>query len=209
MVHDPYRRIARVYDPIFAGAALGLARATVSLVEPPDNARILDVGCGTGVLLGHCVKRGYRAHGVDPSNAMLDRARRRLGTDAELRQADGRKLPYADGAFDAVFATMVLHELAPDTRRHTLREMIRVTRHRGKIAVADYHDGKLRGLGGVVNRVVTTAAEILAGRAHYAGYRHFKRNGCLPGLVADAPLSITTRKLFAGGNLAVHVLQRS
>jgi hypothetical protein len=61
----------------------------------------------------------------------------------------------------------------------------------------------------VANRVVTTAAEIAAGRAHYAGYRHFKRHGCLGGLIADAPIAIVQRTIVSGGNLAVHILRRT
>lgn len=209
MSADPYRRIARIYDTVFESGARGLAEVTLELADLPPGARVLDVGCGTGILLACCLERGLEAHGVDPSGAMLGVARRRLGDAADLREGSGQQLPFADGELDAVFATMVLHELDPETRARTLAEMIRVTSNSGALAIADYHDGPLRGLGGVLNRVVTTAAEIAAGRAHHAGYRHFKAHGCLPGLVATAPVRIVAQKVVAGGNLAVHVLRRS
>jgi ubiquinone/menaquinone biosynthesis C-methylase UbiE len=208
MPRDPYRHIARLYDRIFESGMRGLAEVTLGLAAPPAGARVLDVGCGTGVFLALCAERGLRGCGVDPSGAMLAVARRRLSDAADLRQGSGTRLPFGDGELDAVFATLVLHELDPITRRATLGEMIRVTANAGVLAIADYHDGPLHGLWGVINRVATTAAELAAGRAHWAGYRHFKAHGCVPGLVADAPVTIIEQKVVAGGNLAVLVLRR-
>jgi len=208
MSADPYRYFARFYDRFFESANRGLAEVTLGLAGPPAGGRALDVGCGTGVLLAVCADRALVPVGVDPSDAMLAVARRRLGATAALHRGSGTRLPFANASFDVVCATMVLHELAPDIRRATLGEMIRVTDPGGVLAIADYHDGPLQGPWGWLNRVATTAAEIVAGRAHWAGYRHFKAHGCLPGLVAGAPVTVVTRKIVAGGNLAVHVLRR-
>ncbi|HVS19451.1 MAG TPA: class I SAM-dependent methyltransferase [Planctomycetota bacterium] len=90
----------------------------------PDGARVLDLGCGTGRLAGHWSDRGWRAVGLDPSHTMLERAARRL----PVVRADGRRLPFADGAFDAVCATFVL-EFAADPVA-VLREARRVARTR-------------------------------------------------------------------------------
>lgn len=50
--------------------------------------------------------------GIDTSTGMLEVARRRLGADAALQVADLRnRLPFADGAFDDVVASLVLHYL--------------------------------------------------------------------------------------------------
>jgi ubiquinone/menaquinone biosynthesis C-methylase UbiE len=50
--------------------------------------------------------------GFDSSAGMLELARRRLGDDADLRVADlGHPLPFPDGAFDDVIASLVLHYL--------------------------------------------------------------------------------------------------
>ncbi len=206
MAADPYRHIARFYDRIFKAGALGLADVTVGLAAPAAGGAVLDVGCGTGLLLSHCLKLGLRATGVDPSPAMLSVARARLGESAELRQEGGHKLSFPDETFDAVFATMVIHELSPEVRRATLTQMLRVTRRSGVVAIADYHCGDKRSLWGLLQLVVTTAAELAAGGAHFAGFRHFKANGCLPGLLREEPVAILRKKTVAGGNIAVHVL---
>ena len=53
------------------------------------------------------------------------------------------------------------------------------------------------------------AAEIGAGRAHFAGYRHFMGNGGLGGLLVGAPVRIAEHKVVASGTLAVHILRRA
>ena len=209
MPDDPYKRIALFYDWLFESGARGLSEVTVGLANLPAEARVLDVGCGTGILLEVCVERGFRAHGVDPSDGMLEVARRRLGASAQLRTGDGQHLPFGDGELDAVFATMVLHELDPVTRANTLAEMIRVTRHDGVLAIADYHNGRLHGLWGWARRGLNLCAEMAAGRAHFAGYRHFMGNGSLGGLLVGAPVVIAEQKVVAGGTLAVHILRRT
>ena len=56
--------------------------------------------------------------GFDKSTKMLEIARRRLGDGADLRVADlGRPLPFPDGAFDDVIASLVLHYLEDWTGR--------------------------------------------------------------------------------------------
>jgi SAM-dependent methyltransferase len=65
---------------------------------------VLDVCCGTGLMAGELVSRGYRVVGIDGSAAMLDRARALLGPRAELSL---QTLPalLVDGVFDAAIST--------------------------------------------------------------------------------------------------------
>lgn len=74
------------------------------LVPLPAGARVLDLGCGTGWLAVRLAERGWRVVGLDPSAAMLERAAARL----PVVRGDGLRLPFADGAFDAVCITAVL-----------------------------------------------------------------------------------------------------
>jgi ubiquinone/menaquinone biosynthesis C-methylase UbiE len=90
-----------------------------------DGRRILDAGCGSGPLSAALRDRGAVMTGLDSSAGMLELARRRLGADADLHMADlGRPLPFPDGAFDDVVASLVLHYL--EDRTAPLAELRRV-----------------------------------------------------------------------------------
>lgn len=82
-----------------------LGAAVVDLLAPKAGERILDLGCGDGVLTEQLVASGAIVHGVDASPAMIDAARAR-GLDVAL--ADGQALDF-DARFDAVFTNAALH----------------------------------------------------------------------------------------------------
>jgi len=73
----------------------------LDLLSLAPGARLLDIGCGSGVCLGVASGRGAQVTGLDASPAMLDHARERA-PDAQLDVGDLQFLPYDDGAFDAV-----------------------------------------------------------------------------------------------------------
>ncbi|MDA0185215.1 class I SAM-dependent methyltransferase [Solirubrobacter phytolaccae] len=75
--------------------------AALQAVGAPDRAKILDVGCGTGVFLRLCADRGAEVSGVDAAEGLLELARTRV-PGAELQQADMVALPFADDTFDLV-----------------------------------------------------------------------------------------------------------
>lgn len=100
--------------------------------------RILDAGCGSGPLLAVLRDRGAVVTGIDSSAKMLELARQRLGAGASLRQADLRDpLPFTDGAFDDVVASLVLHYL--QDWGPTLAEFRRVLRPGGRLIVSVDH----------------------------------------------------------------------
>lgn len=80
------------------------------LEEIPDSGNILDLGCGTGILLAELSRPGGLTIGADLSAAMLKVARRRA-PDAVLICADADHLPFADGSFDAVVAVTLLQSM--------------------------------------------------------------------------------------------------
>lgn len=82
-----------------------LAAAIVELLNPSPGERILDLGCGDGVLTAKFAEMGCHVVGVDGSAAQIEAARK-LGLDA--RVMDGEKLSF-DGEFDAVFSNAALH----------------------------------------------------------------------------------------------------
>jgi len=92
--------------------------AILALAGDVAGRRILDAGCGSGPLFAALRDRGAIVTGFDSSTGMLEQARQRLGDGADLRMAElGRPLPYPDGAFDDVVASLVLHYLEDWGRR--------------------------------------------------------------------------------------------
>lgn len=144
---DP-RRFARLLE--LRGAQphqRRLRRAFLRFAGVAAGDHVLDVGCGTGVVtrdLAAAAGRRGRVVGVDPSRAFVAEARRRTGSDGagcRFRVADGLRLPFRDGAFDAALAvTVLLH--VPESGR-VLAEMIRVTRSGGRVAALDQDMGTL------------------------------------------------------------------
>jgi len=112
--------------------------AILDLAGDVAGRRILDVGCGSGPLAAALRDRGAIVTGADSSARMLELARRRLGGDAALHLADlGSPLPFPDGAFDDVVASLVLHYLEDWTR--PLAELRRVLTPGGRLIVAVDH----------------------------------------------------------------------
>ena len=82
----------------------GLSDAETDVLERylgTGDGTCLDLGCGTGVALPKLARLGWTVVGVDVSEAMLERARRRVA-EAELVRAAADDLPFPDGSFDAV-----------------------------------------------------------------------------------------------------------
>jgi SAM-dependent methyltransferase len=104
----------------------------------PGRLRALDVGCGIGLADARLAPELGELHGVDPSEAALERARR--GNPAvRYVAADGRSLPYEDASFDLVFAICVLHHVEPALRANVARELARVTRPGGVVAIFEHN----------------------------------------------------------------------
>lgn len=82
-----------------------LGAPVLDLLDPRPGERILDLGCGDGVLTERIAAAGAEVIGVDASPEMVDAARRR-GLDARI--ADGQALPF-DREFDAIFSNAALH----------------------------------------------------------------------------------------------------
>ncbi|PRY39018.1 methyltransferase family protein [Umezawaea tangerina] len=112
--------------------------AMLALVGDVAGRRVLDAGCGSGPLSAALRDRGAVVTGVDASAGMLELARRRLGDDADLRVVDlADPLPFADGAFDVVVASLVLHYLRD--WGPTLAELRRVLVPGGRLIVSVEH----------------------------------------------------------------------
>jgi demethylmenaquinone methyltransferase/2-methoxy-6-polyprenyl-1,4-benzoquinol methylase len=110
---------------------------------PDDALQVLDVATGTGAVAIELARRvrGRRVVGVDQSEEMLRAGRARvaaagLAERIELRCGRAEQLPFDDGAFDALTFTYLLRYV--DDPAATLRELVRVVRPGGTIAMLEF-----------------------------------------------------------------------
>lgn len=144
---EAYSRLAGVYDeivvdpcfPVWANYLDGLWR------NDPDGVHdVLDVCCGTGLLAAELVDRGYRVTGIDASEAMLARARRLLGPDADLALVVLPDLP-VKGVFDAAVSTFDgLNYLKPADFRLTVAALAQRLRSGGWLVFDIHTDAMLQ-----------------------------------------------------------------
>jgi len=137
-IQRQYGRFARAYDRLWAGYLSRSIRLTAEYAQFGVGSRILDVGCGTGLLLEQLGRTHPEAElvGLDLTPRMLGIAQHRLAGRAALVAADAATLPFRDAHFDTVVSSSVLHYL-PDPRR-ALGEWRRVLRPGGRLIVTDW-----------------------------------------------------------------------
>ena len=126
------------------------------------GARVLEVGCGTGKLTELLAARGLEVDAVDPGEAMIAAARRRVGDAPNVRFHHGRfeDVALAEDAYDAVFSATAFHWVEPEVgwveggRASPRPRAARAARLRGRVA---------RRLGGRRSRVPRGPGGVRAG----------------------------------------------
>jgi SAM-dependent methyltransferase len=161
-----------------------LAEQFVDLVGVGLGDRVLDVGCGPGVLTAPLVTRCGEGSvaAVDPSAPLVQAARDRF-PGVDVRECSAEQLPYADDEFDAALAQLVVHFMADPVAG--LGEMGRVTRPGGTVSASVWDNA---GPGGPLSLFWRAATELDAdapGESGLAG----SREGELAALAARAGLA--------------------
>jgi ubiquinone/menaquinone biosynthesis C-methylase UbiE len=114
----------------------------VELTERHGRGKdILEVGCGTGLLLERFARFARKAEGIDLSPGMLEKAQARGLT---VKEGSATDIPYPDNSFDVVCSYKVLAHV-PDIGK-ALSEMARVTRPGGTILAEFYNPRSFRAL---------------------------------------------------------------
>ena len=136
-----YDSIAEDYRSLYSEATPG-GRAFVirreralELFDKPAG-RVLDVGCGPGIVVDPLLAQGCSYHGVDPSAKMVAEGKRRYRDQADATFSVGTvtQLEYPDDYFDAVICLGVLERVEDDDR--AISEMLRVMKTGGTLIVA-------------------------------------------------------------------------
>jgi demethylmenaquinone methyltransferase/2-methoxy-6-polyprenyl-1,4-benzoquinol methylase len=214
-VRDMFDRIAPVYDLMNRAMSLGLdvrwRRMTArGAVRPGD--RVLDVCCGTGDLALAGREAGGDVTGLDFSERMLARARRK--SDAiEWVRGDATALPFSDEAFDAVTVGFGVRNL--EDMESGLRELARVLRPGGRLGCLEIT--RPRGILRPFFRLwfdgfVPLAGKVLPGGSAYtylpASVRRFPGPEDLGAAMERAGFSSVRWKLLGGGIVALHSAEK-
>lgn len=154
-MHDPHRFInnldeddlallaerleSRGKDSVFSG----LTRKYLRHLEVSPTDRIIEVGCGTGVVLRELARQYHldsEIYGIDHCSSFVMAAdlyskAENLSANLDFKVGDAHSLEFADNYFDLVIAHTVLSHVTEPAK--VLAEMARVARHGGKLVVFD------------------------------------------------------------------------
>jgi demethylmenaquinone methyltransferase/2-methoxy-6-polyprenyl-1,4-benzoquinol methylase len=211
-VRTMFDRIAPVYDAMNRAMTLGLDRrwrrlAAETVVKPND--RVLDACCGTGDLAVAAARAGGRVTGVDFSERMLERARKKAPALDWVR-ADATALPFGDETFDVVTVGFGIRNLAD--LEAGLRELARALVPGGRFGCLEITRprGVLRPFFNLwFDRLVPLAGKALPGGAAYsylpASVRRFPGPEDLASVMRTAGFADVGWRLLGGGIVALHV----
>jgi demethylmenaquinone methyltransferase/2-methoxy-6-polyprenyl-1,4-benzoquinol methylase len=214
-VEAMFDRISPVYDPMNRLMTAGLdrrwRRLTVRAVVKPGDS-VLDACCGTGDLALEAERAGGRVTGLDFSERMLERARRK-STGVEWVRGDLLALPFADASFDAATVGFGIRNVAD--LDGGLRELARVLRPGGRLGCLEITRprGALRAFFSLwFDGVVPLAGKVLPGGSAYtylpASVRRFPGPEDLGEALRHAGFGEIGWRLLGGGIVALHAATR-
>ena len=215
-VRTMFDRIAPVYDAMNHVMTAGLdrrwRRLTAGAVVRPGD-RVLDACCGTGDLALAAREAGGDVTGLDFSERMLERARRKA-PDLSWVAGDLLALPFDDASFDA--ATVGFGVRNVQDLEAGLRELARVLRPVGRLGCLEIT--RPRGLLRPFFRlwfdgIVPLAGRVLPGGAAYtylpASVRRFPGPEDLAAALERSGFAAVRWRLLGGGIVALHTAARS
>lgn len=157
--------LARLYDPVMAGAERTVLVEHREYLSTDLSGRVLDLGAGTGALFPYLQGADIEVHAVEPDPHMRARASERaaeLEMTVNLVDAEAESLPYDDAAFDFVISSLVFCTVQDPVAG--LDEVARVLGDGGEFRFLEHVRGE--GLAGRVHDVAAPAWHAAAGGCH-------------------------------------------
>jgi phosphatidylethanolamine/phosphatidyl-N-methylethanolamine N-methyltransferase len=141
-VKRTYKRYAPIYDGTFRWLLGQSGRKRAAELANKHDGAVLELGVGTGLTLPF-YKRDHNLTGIDVSEAMLDKARKRarnMDHVRDLRVMDAEALEYGENSFDCIVAAYVM-SVVPDIDT-ALREVERVIKPGGEVILINHFQEK-------------------------------------------------------------------
>ena len=172
-------------------------------VPPTSDARIVDIGCGTGTL-AIAIKQAFpdaEVIGIDPDPPALDLARGKAeaaGVAVQWEQAMGDRADAIVGSCDVIVSSLVFHQCAIETKQAIAHAMYRALTPGGLMLVADY--GLQRNL---LMRTLFRQVQLLDG----FDMTEPNAKGCMPGIFEAAGFAgVTVAKVIQtpSGSISIY-----
>ncbi len=132
-----YDTIARSYDELYGSEQMNKFGYIFSNYEFGKNQRVLDVGCGTGMITFEISKFVREVVGIDKSKEMIKIAKK--SSNIRYIVADALNLPFKDKSFDLVISTTVMQDINKKDWSKFLKEIHRVTNSDAIVSILKFN----------------------------------------------------------------------
>lgn len=220
-VREMFARISPRYDLLnhllSANIDTRWRRRVVKKLQPllADDARLLDVGCGTGDLsIELFEKTAARVVGIDFCRPMLQLAKQKAPR-LKFIEGDALKLPFADASFDGITVGFALRNFS--SVQEGLVELHRVLKPRGWLAILEFSQPTVPGMRQLVRfyywRLLPWMGGLLSGSRNAYEYlpdsiAKFPNQQKLAGMMRAAGFQEVEFENLSGGIAALHVGRR-
>ena len=174
------------YDKFIAPNQDKLFEQISNIISP--NARVIDIGCGTGRLSFSLVNKCTQVLGIDLSKKNINRANlslsKNLNSKISFRHNSlSEIISETKEHYDYAVITYVIHEVEESERIYLINEMAQAA---DKIIIGDYLVPAEKGFLNLLNIVV----EFIAGREHYKNFKTYTLDGGIKGIIKKTKLTL-------------------